>query len=386
MYSIPDEVKKEYKLLATVFDKVTNSVLEDNQLTRIYSKFNLYEIEPFYAELSNQVIDLNQELFFTSETDFNPETDDLYEYHINMETRKVYFKRLILGPETSYETVYEYNEDYYKSSTTFINSEGRKAIKLCYLYHNEGIAHWYYECTDYGLIHKSYRTEGDKLTGYQLKTADTNYSASVDFIYEEDQLTKIIQNNASGNKLLLYVANLQNENKADILTKLEDYLTEQIADQVLKNAHIDEPVYCLLLEYSMQHPFPPTVALGLVSELEDDFEQVEIWQRYNAPDMHYFSEDDSLKVDLYSETIQSAYLFTDKYTEDISWNDEDQHEAWEKEVFQVYLNVCKRLLHFDFSACFPKSPHFLVMAREFEQCNEEDFYKQLSAYKKNNEI
>lgn len=381
MYSIPDEILKEFKLLSS---KVADSILQDTELTRMFSKFNLYEIEPFYAELSNKVIALDQELFFSSEADFDPSKDDLYEYYIDMDSRKVFFKRHLLGPETSYDTAYEYNEEYYKSTTIFTNSEGRKAIKLCYLYHNDGEPNWYYECTEYGLIFKNYRSEGGKLIGYQWKAGD--YSASVDFIYDGDNLTKIVQNSPSGNMDLLYHAGIENEDKKDILKKLEDYLTVQIADQISQNVHIEEPVYCILLEYSMQHPFPPTVALGLVSELEDDFEKVEIWQRYNAPDMHYFSEDDSLRIDLYSENIQSAYLFTDKYTEDLSWNDDGAHKAWGQEVFEVYLNVCKRLMHNDFSGSFPKTPDFLVMAREFEECNEEDFYKQLSEYKKANEL
>lgn len=384
MYSIPEEIKKEFKLLPTVFDKVAASIFQNNELTKIYSKFNLYEIEPFCAELANEVIHHDQELFLTSKADFDPQRDDLYEYYINIKSRRALFKRLILGTETSYETAYEYNEEYYKSSTTFINLEGRKAIKLCYLYHNDRMPHWYYECTEYGIIFKTYKSDGDKLTGYQLTTGD--YLASVDFIYKKNNLTKIIQHNSSGNQDLLYQAEIEYEDKNEILKKLEDYLVEQIADEIQQNVRIEKPAYCILLEYSMQHPFPPTVALGLISDLDDDFEKVEVWQHYNAPDMQYFSEDESLNIDLYSEMIQSAYLYTDKYTDNINWNDDETHKAWSEEVFETYLNICKRLMHFDFSSSFPKSPHFLVMAREFEECNEEKFYELLSDYKKGNRM
>ncbi|WP_375578524.1 hypothetical protein ABWH96_16055 [Marivirga tractuosa] len=381
MHTITNKILKEFELLPSFFEVMANSILDNNELTKVYSKFNLYEIEPFYAELSNDVIDLNQDLFLASAEDFDHDSDDLYEYFINFDSQKTYFKRWIFGPESRYETIFEYKEEYHKSTTTFINTNGSKATKLCYLYFKEGVPHQYFECTEYGIIEKTYQKEGNRLTGYKIESPD-NGNRLVDFKYNESEIAKIIQKNPLGPDTLLYEAGLDKKNKADILKKLENFLTEQIADQIEQNVKIKEPVYCILLEYSMQFPFPPTVALGLVSELEDDFEKVEIWQRYNAPDMHYFSEGENLSIDIYTETIQSAYLFCDNYTENIQWDDEEAHKAWAEEVFEIYLNICKRLMHFNFSSSFPKSPHFLVMAREFEQCNDEKFYELLSEYKK----
>ena len=379
------KIQEEFDQLYLNFDKIAEPILEDKALATMHSVFNLYEIEPFFGELSREDIDPNRPILIESEDDFNPEKDDLYEYRINLETRKVMHRKLLLGGSTSYDTVFEYNEDYYKSSTTFINDEGRKSIKICYLYFKDGVAHQYFECSQYGLFYRTFQSEDGKLLGYHTEWPGSEGHIQGSYIYgPEGQLNKIKETTPKGYTSILFEAGIMEEARESVLEKIENFLVEQIAGAIEQKVRIEEKVYCILLEYTMQHPFPPTVALGLESELEDEFEKTELWELYNAPDMHYFSEreDDVLPIDFHAEEIQSSFLYTDKYTEGLHWDDERAHETWASEVFEVYLRVCKRLMHMNFSMAFTKSPNFLIMAKEFEQCNEEDFYKLLSTYKK----
>ena len=134
----------------------------------------------------------------------------------------------------------------------------------------------------------------------------------------------------------------------------------------------------------MQGPFPPTIAFGITPEIDGNFDDKELYELYNAPDMQYFSENDEpnpINIDFYPIHIQPNYLITTSYGENIPWQNEEIYGLWEKQVFDTYLRVCKRLMHFDFSKSFTKTENFLVMARDFEQCNENDFYKELSFYK-----
>lgn len=383
------QIQEEFDQLYLNFDKIAEPILKDDGLTTMHSVFNLYEIEPFFGELSREDIDPNRPILIESEDDFNPDKDDLYEYRINMESRKVIYRKLLLGGSTSYDTIFEYNENYHKSATSFINDEGRKSIKICYLYFKDGVANQYFECSQYGLFYKTFQSDNGKLLGYHTEWPGSEGYIKGSYIYGPDgQLNKIKETTPKGHTSILFEAGIMEEARESILEKIENFLVEQIASGIEQKVRIEEKVYCILLEYTMQHPFPPTVALGLESELEREFEKMEPWELYNAPDMHYFSEreDDVLPIDLHAEEIQSSFLYTDKYTEGLHWDDDGAHEAWAAEVFEVYLKVCKRLIHMDFSMAFPKSPHFLVMAKEFEQCNDEDFYKLLSTYKKEQEL
>ena len=75
-------------------------------------------------------------------------------------------------------------------------------------------------------------------------------------------------------------------------------------------------------------------------------------------------------------------MTTTSYGEKIPWQDEEASNVWKQQVFDTYLRVCQRLMHFDFSKSFTQTENFLVMARDFEQCNEEDFYKKMKEFKK----
>lgn len=103
--------------------------------------------------------------------------------------------------------------------------------------------------------------------------------------------------------------------------------------------------------------------------------------------MRYFSENDEpnpIVIDFYPVEIQSNYLVTNVHGEKIPWQDEEACDVWARQVMETYMKVCKRLMYFDFSKSFIKTDYFLVMARDFEQCNEAVFYTALSAYKKEN--
>jgi hypothetical protein len=379
------KIKDEFDAITNQFVEKEIDILSDENLITIQSKYNLHEIQPYHTELYNQVLPPDTKLTIESEEDFNPETDDLYEYKINLENRKAYLKREHYGGGVFYSTLYEYTDEYHKSCQVYQNQESIKAISLHYLYFKEGMPYQFVECSEYGMSLKTYTCEGEYITSYKLEWPNYDHYCIGELTYDAaGNLEKITETATDGRVRVLFDTTVSTKDMEEVLAELEDFLVENIADQILEKVKITEPVYCILFEYTMQGPFPPTIAFGITSEIEGKFEDKELYELYNAPDMQYFSENDDpnpIDIDFYPADIQSSYLFTTSYGEKIPFQDEEACELWEKQVFDTYLRVCKRLMHFDFSESFTKAENFLVMARDFEKCNEEDFYKEVQGYK-----
>ncbi|WP_417941361.1 hypothetical protein [Flavobacterium sp. RS13.1] len=379
------KIQEEFNHIADTFIEKEIDVLADENLITIRSKYNLYDIQPYFAELTNNVLAKDAKLTIESEEDFDPETDDLYEYKISFESRKTYLKREHYGGGVFYSTLYEYTEEYHKSFSVYQNKETVKAINLSYLYLKNGLPNQFIECTEYGISLKSYTCENGIIKNYKLEWPQHNHHCIGELIFDTKRNLEMITETASDGRVrILFDAKVSTKNIEEVLAQLETFLVENIADQILEKVKIEEPVYCILFEYTMQGPFPPTIAFGITSEVEGNFEDKELYELYYAPDMIYFSENEEpnlVDINFYPVNIQPFYLITTSYGENIPWQDEEACRIWEKQVFDTYLRVCKRLMHFDFSKSFTKTENFLVMARDFEQCNEDDFYQNMLLYR-----
>lgn len=382
----PEEIQAEFECLPGNFEAMQVAATEPDNLHVVLAKHPLYEIEPFFAEHNNEYTDEHtpSPLIFSDE-DFNPETDQLYKFKVNLESKNVHFRSEFVNEEVSYDTAFYYTEDYYKSATIYASPGNNKAIKLAYLFFKEGMPHSYIECTEYGLFSKQYKVEGNRLLGYQMEVIGANNTFDTAFAYtQEGALDSITQKHLpTGDERLIYKRPEKGEAIESVLEILENQLVEEIADQILDHIKIEEKVYCILLEYNMQGPFPPAIGIGVTSDIVGNLEDNELYELYNAPDMQYFSEAGSISIDLYTTKLAPTYLFLDRKF-DIMKTSNAALLLWEEQVHQIYLRVCKRLMHFDFSACFPKTDHFLILAKDFEACNEAEYYAEMNAYKEEN--
>jgi hypothetical protein len=379
------KIQEEFNRIADTFIEKEIDVLADENLITIQSKYNLYDIQPYFAEITNAVLAPDTKLTIESEDDFDPETDDLYEYKINFENRKAYLKREHYGGGVFYSTLYEYTDEYHKSFSVYQNKETIKATNLSYLYLKNGIPDQFVECTEYGISLKTYSCENEIIKSYKLEWPEHDHHCMGEFTFDTKKNLVMIKETASDGRVrVLFDTTVSTQEIEESLAYLETFLVENIADEILEKVKIEDSVYCMLFEYTLQEPFPPTIAFGVTTEIEGNFEDKELYELYNAPDMQYFSENDghnSINIDFHPVAIQPNYLITTSYGENIPWQNKEASGLWEKQVFDTYLRVCKRLMHFDFSKSFTKTENFLVMARDFEQCNEEDFHKELSVYK-----
>jgi hypothetical protein len=379
MYSsLYAKIQEEYNHIAEMFIEKEIDILADESLITIRSKYNLYDIQPYFVPATDA------KLTIESEEDFDPETDDLYEYRINLGNRKAYLKREHYGGGVFYSTLYEYTEEFHKSFSVYQDKETIKTTSLSYLYLKDGMPDQFIECTEYGISLKTYTSENEIIKSYKQEWPEHNHHCIGELTFDTRQNLVMITETASDGRIrILFDATVPTTDIEEALAQLESFLVENIADQILEKVKIEEPVYCVLFEYTMQEPFPPTIAFGITTEIDGKFEDKELYELYNAPGMKYFSENDKpnlVNIDFYPAAIQPNYLVVTSYSENIPWQDEEACRVWEKQVFDTYLRVCKRLMHFDFSKSFTKTENFLVMARDFEQCNEEDFYQNMLLY------
>lgn len=380
------KIQQEFNNIADTFIEKEIDLLADENLITFQSKYNLHEIQPYYAELANEVLSSDAKLTIESEEDFNPVTDDLYEYKINLENRRAYLKRQHYGGGIFYSTIYEYTEEYHKSYSVYQNKEIVKMTNLSYLYLKEGLPHKFVECTQYGISLKTYRCEGEFIKSYKLEWPHHDQYCIGELEFNQAGILQTITESVSDGRVrIIFDRSAADKDIEKTLIELENFLVENIADQILEKIKISEPVYCILFEYTMQGPFPPTIAFGTISDIDEEFENKKLYELYNAPDMKYFSEQDgqcASNIDFYPEEIQANYLAIDNYTEKTVSAADEVFVLWENQIFETYLKVCKRLMHFDFSKSFTPTEHFLVMARDFDQGNEEAFYKKMQDYKK----
>jgi hypothetical protein len=375
-----EQLRKEFEGMAENFSTMFENT-DDRELKEMYSTYNLYEIEPFFSQLKNQ----SQEgaTFLKDESEYDPEHDDLYLYHIDFEHKRTLFKRLVLGPSLSYDTLFGYGAQGYKSATLYIRDNFKKPISLSYLTFNEGMPQVYTEVNESGVMTKTYKTEGNMLTGYffdffHFEPNEHDFKTEVFFQYDaEGELAKIIEVRNTGFTDVLYTKYEEGQTLDWALQKIEDYLVAQIHQQIVAKVSIEEePVHTVLLEYCLQGPFPPTIGIGLASE-QEQYRNEEPWMCYNAPDMLYFSEryedePGAIDIDLYDVEIQEAYRLVDRIYEE-----GEDLDGLQKRVYDTYLTVIKRLSDCDFSPSFTKTDSFMVMARDYDECNEEQFYRDM---------
>lgn len=150
---------------------------------------------------------------------------------------------------------------------------------------------------------------------------------------------------------------LENSKQAIIKTISESMLLQPIPE---------EAIAFMLLEFTLEYPFPPTIALAKKRETENFDEEEHPLAAYNAPDIELFSENGNitLNFDPYDDLFDKVHVLLE----------EIEYKARRPIIFQLYVDVCKTLMrkssnwkHFDLTN------DFHVTARDFETCDEADF-------------
>lgn len=147
-------------------------------------------------------------------------------------------------------------------------------------------------------------------------------------------------------------------------------LIKTISESMLQQPVTEEEIAWLLLEFTLEYPFPPTIAIAQKSETKNLDKDEHPLIAYNAPDLELFSENGNiiLKFDPYDDLFDTVNVLLE----------EIEYEDRQPFIFQLYVEVCKALMlessnwkHLDLA------DDFHVTARDFEICDEVDYLEKI---------
>lgn len=127
----------------------------------------------------------------------------------------------------------------------------------------------------------------------------------------------------------------------------------------------------LLLEYTYEYPFPPTLGLACPEDTQpESYHGEHPLVPYNAADLALFSESGTIHIDFSKH--EALFDTANELMEDMNPRES------ESIAFEAYLDICRTLMADPaLRQLLNTTPGFHVTARDFELCNEEAFLKQL---------
>lgn len=187
-------------------------------------------------------------------------------------------------------------------------------------------------------------------------------------IYRKEQLVNKIEQIEGDFVSVIYDTKLKEQPLDKLLAMAKKYIIQSIVDNLANNNNISDEIMMMLLEYNLQTPFPPTMALGKTAEFDDCSANGELLSFYNAPDLEYFSEEDSLVINFIGESIYSE--LNNRLLAEL------EDDNLEETVFSFYLNLIKSLKrNRKIKQILSLHKNYHVVARDFEQSNEIDFLR-----------
>ncbi|VAW72314.1 hypothetical protein MNBD_GAMMA10-372 [hydrothermal vent metagenome] len=347
--------------------------LEDNEYLISYAAHDFFSIEPFYHEMNS--IPTSQAKFYAHMEEL---PEDGYTYICAIVNHKLAYVRNAFGPDTYYDSFFSYDNNETWRLEIYVNEQGKKPVKVERLIRDENGANVSFETySEHGYQKFDYKYTP---TGLNISAAyfdskhnhhmDRQFQVLID--YTDNSVESILEIENTSHTLI-YDKTLANAPIEDLLKHVQSSIVQTILTELEKSHEIESQIDYMLLEYTMQHPFPPTFALDSQPVLNEGDYPLGM---YNAPDMQYFSEED-LVVDFDNDSV-----LYDSINSQLNALYDDSDEAYEQtanRVFNAYAEICREL-----NKRMPKfvkkiklSDEFHVLARDFEQCNELDFIKVL---------
>ncbi len=388
--AIVEKTLEEHSNFQVVFNNLKEIIFQKKSLVTRMARHPLFEIEPFENLLRNEYITSEERalLFVTDVKEVNTPYEKCYTFTIDSETNQIVHRSLYDENNNCFETIFWYEENYHKSMERYVHHTfPHHHGNICYTFFKNGLPDFYLSCKYAQIKLKEYHTANGRVIGYQQKDTQFSYTCDVTFDYDTEGNIDLIKEFGKDRDVprelpeILFKRPYANQTLEETFKKIEDFLVTRICEQIQQHVRIDEEVYCLMLKYAMPEAFPPELAIGVVPDLPGPFETLQLHELYNTPDLRYYSDENTLPVNLYEEKMQYLYLQYYRAYDFFKYNKET-FEYWDEIIKQVYLGVCKRLMEEDFSKAFRISKDYLVVAREANSYDVKYFYERMKEYKK----
>lgn len=386
------QVLEEYENISSIFEEMKSRIFQKKSLVTRMARHPLFEIEPFEALLRNEFISDEQrdKLFIQNKNELNPDSEQLYIFTIDPQTERIYHRIRYDENNNCYETIFWYEVDWHKSIERYVHTKHpHHHASICYTFFKNGLPDVYIKCKYSEIKSKKYHSANGRVIGYHQEDTAFSYTSDVTFEYDALDNIDIIKEYGKDRTIprdrpdILFKRPEKDQTIEATFKKIEDFLVTRIVNELLEHVRIKEEVYCLMLEYSMPHAFPPEIAIAVLPDINGDFDLLQPYELYNTPRMRYYSGENNFMVDLYEEKMEYVYLQYSRAYDYFKYNKET-FEYWNKQIRHVYVNICKRIMNTDLSSSFKISKNYLVMARGDVHDDTEYYYEQMKAYKNNN--
>ncbi len=367
------------KELATAFENSVKQYnqwlqeVEQKQPLKGFTAIDFFSFEPFFPELNQ----LNAEDFqFYPDIESLP-SDDIIE--VGIDEGKIIFSRQYYGPTTFYDSFFFYTETEkwrYQIYTNGIETKPIFVEKLELGEHNTPITFKRYDTYCYLEIDYNHHDDGCDFSLQRFdKTGEPIQKEQYEVRFEDQKVASI--ENISQNRSLFNI-HQKEELLEELLAKCKTKLVERMIRGVEK-ANIEQKDICaLLVEYSLQGPFPASIGFAQESEKQEATEDYPPLAWLNAPDMELFFECEFFYPDeegLYDEI--NARL------------DKLEFKEQKQLVFDFYADYCRTLQQSEkLKALIHTTEDFFVSACDYEEGNHWEFLeallpkKQINQYQK----
>jgi hypothetical protein len=345
-----------------------------------YCDQDIFRIEPFYVEKNN----LNIDQFKLVD---NPdELNGSQIFQVLMHQGKILFHREWMGENCYYDGFFIYAENQKTRLHFYIKGEMIKPISLEIVHFDKQGHYQQFYCIDiYSIYECSYRYNQNKIqANYVFYNAALKAQNKAEYqIKRSPHNNQVLTIDAieSGNTQRIYDASYKAFTLEQLLTKAHKALSDDIITACSAKKLSRKKIHCLLLEYTSQGPFPPTLALIQEKEVKACTKNKEHPLGFlNAPDAGIFlSEMETEHGSLYEQINRHIDTMSDiEYAQEENnseaVNSNETPRISQKIIIDFYTKLSKSLkLKIRQQNHLQLSIEFYVCARDFEACNELDY-------------
>ncbi|HWV16459.1 MAG TPA: hypothetical protein VN030_13580 [Cellvibrio sp.] len=357
------------------------------KLSEAFADADFFTLEPFNAELYN--IDTSTFSLHASQDQLS--SSSVFHCFLDMSEKRMYFYREWLGKDVYYDCFFEYSENTKTRLVYHVKNETITPIALETLYRDDSGRYVSFAKRDlYYCFHCDYTYKANRVqihkTHYDEQGKESFQQQFLVTMHSQPPAIRFIHSIEGKDQILIYDGSLSNQTLEHLLALAQKQLTQDILQACQDPDLSHTEMHCLLLEFTMQGPFPPTLAFAQTKEVSNLADEHPLaW--LNAPDLELFMEINSAEGDsLYQQINGRIAALTDaEYQQSLDRGDEsdgdgedEQNEPTESTteqlIFAFYVKLCKSLtLKLRQLDDLNLTPQFYACARDFEQCNEVEF-------------
>jgi hypothetical protein len=360
-----DEMTNKYAMMVEDYQRLY-AELESKPVSELFTCKEFFSLQPYYYEIHNEI---NDDVRFYESIDELP-CDNVFHQCFSVDGRAI-LVRSHYDEEVYYDSLFEHGKNLSWRYEVYVNGSEITPMTLERLERNSRGAfkrfqsigiRGYTDCTYTHRLGKTYiRQMQFDINGIPHNTLryKIDYDESTSEVLKISEIIK-------RREVIRYDASLKQKDLSELLLIAIDRLSQNLLEG-LEVKKFNEEIAFILFEYTLQGPFPPTVALATARDLEQADDEPDLQnplRHYNAPDLALFYDNSRLD-DLFEDTDSGLWGQINTKLEELNSSKAN------KLVTKTYIQLCRQLMeNIILKSLIRTTDYFHVVARDFEACNE----------------